>query len=110
VVVHKADLPDAERTVSQIQAMLALSVGREVPVLPVSSKSGAGLPELVAALEALPARQRDGDDGERLLKLAQEALTERFRRVNVADIVAAWHGGLPTAEAVERVLRKLTGR
>ncbi len=109
VVVHKADLPGTDRTVAQIQAMLALSVGRDVPVLPVSSKSGAGVAELVAALEKLPARQRDGDDAERLLKLAQEALAERFRRVDVADIMAAWRDGLPTAEAVERVLRRLGG-
>ncbi len=110
VVVHKADLPGAERAVAQIQAMLALSAGREVPVLAVSSKSGAGMNELVAALEALPSRKRDEHDAERLLKLAQESLAERFRRGEVADIVAAWRGGLPTAEAIERLLRRLTGR
>src|SRR5207253_9779009 len=79
IVVHKADLAGADRTVSQIQSMLALSAGREVRVLTVSSKSGAGLPELLAALQALPARKRDEDDAARLLKLAQEALAERFR-------------------------------
>ena len=109
VVVHKADLPGADKTVAQIQSMLALSAGRDVPVLAVSSRTGAGISELVAALAALAPRRRDEDDAERLLKLAQEALAERFRRGDVADIVAGWRGGLPTAETVERVLKRATG-
>src|SRR5262249_8666885 len=43
VVVHKADLPGADRAIAQIQAMLALSAGREVRGLPGRSKTGAGL-------------------------------------------------------------------
>jgi LAO/AO transport system ATPase len=109
VVVHKADLPGADRANAQIQSMLALSAGREVPVLPVSSKTGAGLAELMAAVEALPPSRRDQDDRERLLKLVQHALAERFRADDMADIVAAWRAGLPTAEAVERVIRRLAG-
>ena len=50
IVVHKADMPGAERVVAQVQA--AVSLGQtKPPVLAVSSKTGAGLDELLKTLK-----------------------------------------------------------
>jgi LAO/AO transport system ATPase len=52
VVVHKADLPGAERTEAQVRDILGLSAGRKAKVLRVSSKSGQGIPELWQTIQA----------------------------------------------------------
>jgi LAO/AO transport system ATPase len=52
VVVHKADLPGADRTFAQLREHLNLPGCREVPVIRVSSSRGLGLDELWAAMEA----------------------------------------------------------
>jgi LAO/AO transport system ATPase len=52
VVVHKADLPSAERTLSQIREQLNLPGRRAVPVVSVSSSKGVGVQELWAEIEA----------------------------------------------------------
>src|SRR5205085_8905846 len=56
VVIHKADLPGAERVEAQVQAMLGLSAGPHPAVLRVSARSGAGVNELWTAIAALPLR------------------------------------------------------
>jgi len=58
VVVHKADLPSAERTFSQLRDMLNLPGGRKVPIVRVSSSKGLGVEELWAAVDACPGRPR----------------------------------------------------
>jgi len=58
VVVHKADLPGAEQTQSQVYELLNLPGCREVPVLLASSKNNQGLEELWDTVEALPAHRR----------------------------------------------------
>jgi LAO/AO transport system ATPase len=58
VVVHKADLPSAERVESEVREMLNLSGQRPVPVLRVSSSKGQGLNELWATALACPDRPR----------------------------------------------------
>ena len=78
VVVHKADLPGAERAAAQVKSALELAGGRGVPVLQVSSRTGAGLSELAAALEALPRRPRDAGAAAELLHLAQGELAQRL--------------------------------
>jgi putative protein kinase ArgK-like GTPase of G3E family len=50
VVVHKADLPGAERTESQLRELLNMPGCRTVPVLRVSSSKGSGLHELWQAI------------------------------------------------------------
>lgn len=107
VVVHKADLPGADRAVAQVRAALELSASA-VPVLAVSSRTGAGLDELVQAILALPERSRDAQAGRELLRLAQRELADRFGRADVAGLVGDWAAGaVPTVEAVARLLRRL---
>jgi GNAT superfamily N-acetyltransferase len=57
VVVHKADMPGADRVEAQVLAAQGLSVGTAAPVLRVSSKTGQGLVELWRAIAALPLRR-----------------------------------------------------
>ncbi len=52
VVVHKADLPSAERVESQLRELLNLPGCRPVPVVRVSSSKGLGVEELWAAVDA----------------------------------------------------------
>ncbi len=49
VVVHKADLPSAERVESELRELLNLPGHRSVPVIRVSSSKGLGVEELWAA-------------------------------------------------------------
>jgi LAO/AO transport system ATPase len=57
VVVHKADLPSADRTLSQLRELLNLPGCRSVPVVSVSSSKGLGLEELWAAVDATRERR-----------------------------------------------------
>src|SRR5579884_1984820 len=50
VVIHKADMPGAERVEAQVLATLALGTSQVVPVLRVSSRSGAGITNYGRAL------------------------------------------------------------
>jgi LAO/AO transport system ATPase len=61
VVVHKADLPSAERAFSQLRDLLNLPGCRSLPVIRVSSSKGLGVEELWAAVEACPGRPRVGE-------------------------------------------------
>jgi LAO/AO transport system ATPase len=58
VVVHKADLPSAERVESQLRELLNLPGCRSIPVVRVSSSKGLGVDELWAAVDACPGRPR----------------------------------------------------
>jgi LAO/AO transport system kinase len=53
-VVNKADREGSERTVRELQSMLAMTQGGDwrPPVLPLVAVSGEGLPELLAAIDA----------------------------------------------------------
>jgi LAO/AO transport system kinase len=74
VVVNKGDRPGAQRTASQLRAMLVAvarvgaSDGDDRPrpkqpqVLVTTASTGAGVPELLAALDAHRAKARDGAD------------------------------------------------
>jgi len=50
VAIHKADMPGAERVEAQVLATLALGTSQVVPVLRVSSRSGAGITNYGRAL------------------------------------------------------------
>ena len=58
VVVHKADLPSADRTLSQLRELLNLPGCRPVPVMRVSSNRGLGVEELWAAIKSCPMQGR----------------------------------------------------
>ena len=95
VVIHKADLPGADRVEAQVRGLLNLPGCREMPILRVSSSRGEGLVELLSLLEALPAQRRAIDRGPRfLLELVQarvraipglQAIVERWRRGELTD-------------------------
>jgi LAO/AO transport system ATPase len=52
VVIHKADLPGAERVEAEVREQLNLPGFRQVPVLRVSAKTGDGIDRLWQAIEA----------------------------------------------------------
>ncbi|MBY0228442.1 MAG: hypothetical protein K2W96_04090, partial [Gemmataceae bacterium] len=102
VALHKADLPGAERVEAQLLGMLALSPKAVPPVLRVSSRTGAGVPELWRTVSSLPLRRGERDPA-RLLRLAQEMLAARFDPRS--PTVAAWRRGeIGDAEAARRLI------
>lgn len=61
VVVHKADLPGADRVESQLREILNLPGSRPMPVVRVSSSKVLGLEELWTAIESINNRPRSTD-------------------------------------------------
>jgi putative protein kinase ArgK-like GTPase of G3E family len=114
IVIHKADMPGADRVEAQVLATLGLSSTPAPPVLRVSSRTGAGLEELWQAIAACPLR-RTGQTSERdLLRLAQQTLVARFAAAMRRDdpqlraLVECWQRGEITGEeAARQVLRLL---
>jgi selenocysteine-specific elongation factor len=121
-VLTKADMASPERldrTANEVRALLAGTALKSIPVIPVSSVTGAGLPELLRALETEVARIegigtvvtgtlwsgaiRAGDG---LVLLPQDSAV-RVRRVEVHDQPApAANAGNRTAVAVHGVSRE----
>jgi LAO/AO transport system kinase len=85
IVIHKADLPGAERVEAQVLATLALGSGPAAPVLRVSARTGAGLPELWDAVASLPLRRSGRTSGRELLRRAEETLASRFAQAEAAN-------------------------
>jgi LAO/AO transport system kinase len=115
IVIHKADLPGADRVEAQVLATQALSMAPAAPVLRVSARSGVGVPELWAAIAALPLRRGGKSGGDGLLHLAQGMLAARFATARqdtaVVQLLDRWQRGEidgPTAAA--ELLQQLTGR
>jgi LAO/AO transport system kinase len=112
IVIHKADLPGAERVEAQVLSTLALGTGPVVPVQRVSSRSGAGLDELWQTIASLPLRRGQQKRGRDLLRLAQQTLTVRFaaaeRRSDLRQLLADWQGGrLTSMQAAAKLLHLL---
>jgi LAO/AO transport system ATPase len=111
VVVHKADLPGAERTEAQVRGLLNLPACREVPVLRASSGQGWGFDELWKAVEGLPAQKsRAESDGRALLRLAQQRLASRFRRrtEEIEPVLERWRRHeLDDDQAADELLKAL---
>lgn len=112
LVVHKADLPGADRVAAQVKASLGLTAGLEVPVLSVSSRSGAGMQELLAAILAVPLRRGSRHSPRELLRRVQQTLAHRFldRRDDpaIAAVVSRWErGDLDLTSAAESLLSLL---
>ena len=118
VVVHKADLPGAERVESEVRELLNLPGCRPVPVLRASGGRGWGLGELWEAVESLPAQRPAGrHDHRALLRLAQQRLEDRFWQQSDAMelVLGRWsRRELDDHEAADEVLKALiegrTGR
>ncbi len=114
IVIHKADLPGAERVEAQVLATQALSMAPPVPVLRVSARTGAGLAELWSAIAALPLRRGNNAGAGDLVGLAQALLAERFaaaRRGGDADLALLldrWQRGeLDARTAAAELLQRL---
>ncbi len=93
VVIHKSDLPGAERLQSQVRELLSLPGCREIAVLPVSSKKAEGFEGLWKAITASP--RRDGalePAAQFRLRRAQQVLADRLldRAGNVGGVVDRW--------------------
>jgi LAO/AO transport system kinase len=114
VVVHKADLPGAERTEAQVRSLLNLPGCREIPVLRASSGQGWGLEDLWQVVEAVPARKsRAESDGRALLRLAQQRLASRFHHQagDVEPILERWRRHeLDDGQAADELLNALISK
>ena len=91
VVLHKADLPGADRVAAQITASLSLSASVAQPLVRVSARTGQGVAELWQAIQQRVARRADRLDPARLLRLAQDLLADRFAQR--PEWVAKWQRG-----------------
>jgi LAO/AO transport system ATPase len=112
VVVHKADLPGADQNAAQVRAALDLSTQKQVPVIKVSSKTGAGLDELWRIVRDGP-RRRENPDVAALLRLAQEDLAARFWNAvrtqdpRVQKLLRECRDGILPADAGSGLVRSL---
>ena len=108
VVIHKADLPGAERVEAQVVAGLGLSHLPAPAVLRVSARSGAGVPQLWEAIRSRPLRRGIRRDADELFRLLRERLAARFAasRGEVEGLAARWQAGTMTTE---EALAALTG-
>jgi LAO/AO transport system ATPase len=117
VVIHKADLPGAEAAEAQVRGSLGLSGNPAAPVLRVSAKTGEGVDQLGSAILGAPLRRGAREGGARdLLRLAQQALADRFARAeavpgdDLRHLVGRWRRGeLANDEAGAALLRLLAG-
>src|SRR5262249_45460264 len=120
LVIHKADLPQAEQVEAQVRAMLTLAGGESVPVLRVSSKAGEGVEALWSAIAARrPRRIAIGRDSHELLRRAQQTLARWFsaaeadRHAELQQLVRQWQQGIlaegEVAMALLRFLQKEYG-
>jgi LAO/AO transport system ATPase len=114
VVIHKADLPGADRVEAQVLATLSLSGAATPPVLRVSSRTGSGVVDLWQAIADRPLRRGMRLDAEELYRQMREWLAARFAAMRggqeVAALVQRWQGGeISDAEASRQLARILTG-
>src|SRR5262249_51451364 len=84
LVIHQGELPQAEQVEAQVRAMLSLAGDDSLPVLRVSSKTGAGMEALWAAIASQKLRRAgQGGDSRELLRLAQETVARWFRAAQI---------------------------
>jgi LAO/AO transport system kinase len=112
IVIHKADLPGAERVEAQVLSTLALSNAPTPPVLRVSSRTGAGLPELWQTIAAAPLRRGSKTDPAELLRQARDLVAARFASAQtqpeVLELLDRWRqGAVPPREAAAELIRIL---
>jgi len=111
VVIHKADLPGAERMEAQVRELLSLPGCREIAVLRVSSAKGQGLDRLWNAIAQCPKRAGDLEPAAQLLlRRAQQVLAERLhdRAGSVTPLVDRWkRRELDEAQAADELLHVL---
>jgi len=111
IVIHKADLPGAERVEAQVLATIALGTATAPPVLRVSSRSGSGIAELWQTITSRPLRRGRQMKGRDLLRLAQQTLAARLATLEAAGrpelrrLLEAWQrGAVSSAVAASALL------
>jgi LAO/AO transport system kinase len=110
IVIHKADLPGAERVEAQVRSSLDLPGARMAPMVRVSGKTGEGLAGLWQTIAACPLRRKlDSRSGLDLLRMAQETLASRFavaaREQDLERLITHWQqGSVSRTEAVQALL------
>lgn len=113
VAIHKADLPGAEAAEAQVRASLGLAGQQAVPVLRVSARTGQGVEELWRAVAQCPSRHEQAFNARELLRLAQEALSDRFTHAEAAQhpalqvLMAQWRQGTLSDETAGEALLHL---
>ncbi len=112
VVIHKADLPGAERVEAQVKSAQMLSMAPAAPVSRVSSRTKAGLAELWQALQKCPSRRLGRKASYDLLREAQQLLARRFARDETTTplqlLVSRWQKGEMTGdEAASQLITQL---
>lgn len=113
VVIHKADLPGADRLEAQVIAILGVGGGKVPPVLRVSARTGAGVAELWQAVAACPLRRGSRRDTAELVRLARDWLAARLVQAAATPeteaLVERWRRGEVSAdEAVSELVRRAT--
>jgi LAO/AO transport system kinase len=116
LVVNKADLPLADRTRRQLEAMLRLrATHADVPVLSTTATSGEGVAALAAAIEAAWTARGRPAPGTRLKRIIAEAAGRELRARAmesprlVALAAAVESGELDVPAAARELLRALAG-
>lgn len=105
IVIHKADLPGAERVAQQVRSAMELSSGSKVPVVLASSRTGLGIDELARLLQTLPSAIRRGDEIGAFLDEARRELDRLLREPDAPQILALWRTGrIDIQEALRRLL------
>jgi LAO/AO transport system ATPase len=116
VVIHKADLPGAERVEAQVLATLALGSGSAPPVIRVSSRSGQGMADLWETVASMTLRRGQNVSARNLLHLAQETLATRFAQAQAAAapelvrLLDSWRQGVIGADHAASALLEWLGR
>lgn len=112
VVIHKADLPGAERMESQVRELLSLPGSRDIAVVRVSSSKQQGLAELWKAIQACPRHEPgEAQNARALLRRAHDLLSERFRErlPSLGPVVARWQRHeIDDEQAAEELLLSLS--
>jgi LAO/AO transport system ATPase len=115
IVIHKADLPGAERLEGQVRAALDLSGTPTAAVVRVSARTGQGLEELWQAITGAPSRRaRLASAGPELLQAAEQHLeaalgrAERTGEPRLRELLHAYEeGSLAIDEAALQLLHLL---
>jgi LAO/AO transport system ATPase len=111
VLIHKADLPGADRTEAQVRSLLNLPGCREVPILRASAAKGTGLEELFIKIRELPSRRAAvPHTWAGLIRVTQEqvGLWIREHGQELQPILTQWQqGSIDDPTAAEAVLIQL---
>jgi LAO/AO transport system ATPase len=113
VAIHKADLPGVDRTESELRRGLEVSMGKTIPIVRVSGKTGLGIDSLWQETLKCPLRRAATcRDAMSLLRLAQDHLSTRYAAMEASgdlglkNLAEKWQQGqVSRLDAIEEVWR-----